>query len=263
MPRRPSVNTVVFQTFGGRVPEWAELCLASVRDWTASAAYDYRFIEFDDLLADAPSWLRERCGNSLIHPVLDYARVRRAQRLLDQGWDRAVWFDGDVLVLQPERLRLPNGGAAFMAETWTLWEDGALLVKQRLTNCICQFVAGDHFTDHYLEMMTSVGQTSSPLSKAALGTELLTGLDVAERPAVIPNIGNLSPHALAAIASGDGARVAALVQATGEPLYAVNVCASHEGSDYRGVRNTEAVYATAVARLRSKPQLLAASGTGT
>jgi hypothetical protein len=235
--------------------------MASVRDWTVTSGFDYRFVEFDDLLAAAPEWLRDRCGDSLVHPVLDFARVRCAERFVESGWHRAVWIDGDVLVARPERLELPaDEGAAFMAETWTLWQGDEFVVKQRLTNCICSFVAGDPFTRRYIDMMTSVGQAESPLTKAALGTELLTALPEHERPAVIPNVGNLSPHALAAIANQDTERVTALLEATGEPMYAVNICASHEGNTYAGVFNTAEVYEKAVQLLQSQPDLLSARG---
>lgn len=254
------MKTVVFQAYGDTVPSWITSCITSVRDWTSKLDYHYESIARSDLLADAPPWLHERCGDALIHPLLDYSRVRRACSFLGSGWERAVWFDADVVILQPDRLRLPvTRAAAVVSETWTLWHEDELAVKQRLTNCVCQFVAGDAFTARYLDMMDAVGRKNGALTKAVLGTDLLTDLPVSERSGIIRNVGNLSPHALAAIAGRDRRRVETLLRETGESLYAVNVCASHVGNEYAGVLNDTEVYEEAIQLLREQPQLLEAT----
>jgi hypothetical protein len=239
------------------MPEWIKTCVETVRRWAAGASFEYEFIPLDAFLTDAPSWLRDQCGETLIHPVLDYARVSRAAKYLDVGWHRAVWLDADMLVTRPDRLRLaPPDTAAFMAEKWTLWSGTQATVKRRYTNCICQFSADDAFTSKYLGVMEERARSSKPLTKSALGTDLLTAMHDISPLVKIPNVGNLSPHALAAIAAGDQSRIGMLMAETGESLYGVNICASHEGADYAGVVNDGAVYDTAVKYLIDCPDLL-------
>jgi hypothetical protein len=250
------VKTLIYQVWGGERPDWIAQCMATVRAWAARAGYHYEEPPFEEFMADVPDWLVARCGGRLIHPLLDYARVMRAEEYLRAGWDRVAWFDADVLVTRPEGLALPEMRAGFMSETWTLWIDGEEIIKRRLTNCICSFVAGDPFTGAYLERMRSVGMGAPQMTKALLGTDLLTQLSDSERPEVIRHVGSLSPHALSAIVEGRRDRIQRFLQETGEALYAANICASHEGAEYSGVTNDAQSYGAAVALLLRDPRVL-------
>jgi hypothetical protein len=251
------VKTIVFQTYGGPRPAWIDRCIESVRDWAEGARYHYEFLPIDDFLTYAPSWLRARCGTGLLHPVLDYARVRCAATYLGADWDIAVWVDADVLVTRPERLTISTSRtAAFMSETWTLWNGIEPTVKRRYTNCICKFARNDPFTQEYLAAMDTVGRASTPLAKAALGTDLLTAIHARSPLEKIPNVGNLSPHAVAAIATQDMPRIELLLAEAEESLYGVNICASHEGAEYAGVTNPTQVYEDVVHLLINSPELL-------
>ena len=91
------MNAIVYQSYRTQnVPGWIQQCLRIVPIWARAQGYEYRF--FDEALFDRlPAWFRKRVSHRIL-PMSDLARLLLARELLDEGFDRVVWVDADVLI---------------------------------------------------------------------------------------------------------------------------------------------------------------------
>jgi hypothetical protein len=104
-PAAGMADTIVLQAWHEPpIPEWIERCLASVRHWSSTQQFAYKFVP-RGLLARSPEWFRHRCG-SRQGPVADHARLLLMQDLFDQGYGKVIWVDSAVLVFDAALLRI-------------------------------------------------------------------------------------------------------------------------------------------------------------
>lgn len=243
------MRTIVFQSFRAHdVPGWLETCLGTVRDWAAARGHDYRF--YDDSFFDfAPRWYRERVGHRIL-PVSDLARLRLARALLEEGWDRAVWVDADMLVFAPARFGIEApAGYAFVREVWTSARGaGPVTCDERVNNSVSVFCRGNPMLEFYIHACERAA-TGRELSDWHVGTAFLTVLHRAIGLPLLGGVGIVSPQVLRELVRGGSRVSAAYMQAVGEPLGAVNLCGSFAGRTADGVANAHADYAAAVTAL--------------
>ena len=92
------MRSVVFQSFRtADVSPWQERCLRSVREWASSRGVEYRFVD-DSFFERCPAWYREKVhADKLL--MSDLARLIVARELHDEGFERVVWVDADLLVV--------------------------------------------------------------------------------------------------------------------------------------------------------------------
>lgn len=254
------------QAYKGEVPIWLTQCINSVRQWAEKLDFEYIFIAdsqsadvngfYTPLAGLVPDWFAAK-STVYPHPIFDLARIELASSLHEK-YERVVWFDADVLVFLPKKLLLPSiTDAAFTREFWTLWHQGTELTKQRVTNCVCVYLRNSVTMHHYRQTCLELAWRSpAPLAKSAMGTDLLTQLHARTPLCLLPNIANLSPHVLRAIAGRDMRRLTTFRARSHEPLYAANLCASHEERNYLGVYNSRGDYLRAVRALLDEPTLL-------
>lgn len=223
------MRALVLQSYRTRaVPPWIEACLASVRAWAAAAGHGYEFVD-DALFELVPPWFRARCGEQLL-PQTDLARLVLLRARLQAGAPRVIWLDADVLVCAPDRLRLDAvDGFAFCAETWLERDPaGALHADRRVNNAAMVMDAGNPVLDFYIHacLANAAHQPPGRIGKLAFGPQLLGQLAQVLPLPVLGAVGMMSPELGRALAAGGGAACAAFAAAHGEPIGAINLCAS-------------------------------------
>ncbi len=204
-----------------------------------------------EFLGSVPAWFRDKSACA-IQPVTDLARVTAAIRLLRSGATEVVWVDADVVVFDADRLVMPDEpGVALTREVWLDVErpTGRPSCVERVNNSV--LVASDlAFLEDYRETCLRIARQSvGPLAKSAVSTTYLTDLHCRRPFALVRHVGNLSPPVLRAVVHGGVAVLDCYGTQLGEPLFAANLCASYENTDYFGTVNVTADYERAVAAL--------------
>jgi hypothetical protein len=247
------MKTVVYQSYRTEdVPDWIARCLAGVRQWTESKGYDYRFVgdEFFDLLPDD---YRRRAAARL--PVLsDLARLIMARDLLDEGYQRTIWIDADVLIFDPDHFDISiDSDFSFCREIWIQPDGkGGIKAHRNVHNAVSVFKAGNSFLEFYIDACKRIiGQfeDGKGLVNQIVGPKLLSSLHNTMGYPVIDNIGMLSPLVLKDIEQGQGAALDLLVGKTPGPMQAANLCSSMSESVVDGIELSHSMMGQVVEKL--------------
>lgn len=221
------MNTLVIQsspTTG--VPSWIARCQASVRDWCEAKGYTWRFIG-DEMFDLVPPWYLKKTGRGPV--AADYARLKLLQVALDdEGYDQAMWFDADVLVLDRQMTLDYSQSCAFGQEAWIQEEAGGLRVRRNVHNAVCAFRRGCVVLPFLIATVASIIRRADPghIAPQMVGPKLLSALHSLYGFDLLPQAGALSPAVTTDLARGGGPALALLKQQSAVPLQAVNLCAS-------------------------------------
>lgn len=257
------MKTVVLQSHNpDRLNSWQGECCASVRDWAAKQGFAYRF-EGDELFERVPDCLRRRFA---AQPVVlsDLARLLWLRELLENGYDRALWCDADLLVFG--ELPLSAGGDRFGRECWVQRDragkrEGERIRRYRkIHNAWMQFSDASPVLGFYIDRAAALlARAEPPLVAQFIGPKLLTAwhniapFDVEER------VGMLSPLCMRELLGGsrgapsrknEGA-LHMLRAGHAQPLQALNLSASCEGREVDGVLHGPEDYRRLANGLRS------------
>jgi hypothetical protein len=223
------MQTLVIQSYRTRdVAAWIHLCLGSVQTWAAAAGYQYEFV--DDRLFDyAPGWVREHCGKQLL-PITDVARMRLLRERLEQGWERVVWVDADVLVFAPERFVL-DGTAPYSLceELWLrLSESLEIHTEEKVNNAVMTMTRGHPMLDFWIFAVEEILRVHAPheIGPLTASTQFFTELAHIMPLRVLRNVGLLSPPVVRDIGRGGGTITREWARQFGHPIGAANLCAS-------------------------------------
>lgn len=232
------MKTLVYQSFRDTNRSgWIETCLASVRDWAERQGFDYRFYG-DEFLDLVPAWYREKASGRL--PIVtDLARLLAARSYLAEGFDRVIWLDADVLVFDPERLRIDlTVEFAFGREIWVQkTASGRLRAYRNVHNAICVFVKNNSFLDFYIHACQSVlSRLEGGVPPQIVGPKLLTSLHNLVGFELIDEVGMFSPLVIGDILGGGGPALDLLLKRSSGSLCAANLCASLAHGVRDGVR---------------------------
>jgi hypothetical protein len=236
------MRTLVFQSYRTvNVPQWIDRCRDSVREWATRCGFDYQCLD-DSFFAFAPQWYREHVNNEVLL-VADLARLVAARTLLNDGYDRVVWIDADVLVFQPELFAITvENEYAFSKEVFiwpaalvhpsdTYGESEGLRPDFRVQNSVCAFVKGNSILDFYIHSCESLVRRQPPgqeIGRAAVGTRLLSWLYSNLPFPLIRGAALFGPLVLRDIAAGSGKALRLHSILFGEPVYAANLCGSFD-----------------------------------
>src|SRR5947209_5507715 len=232
-------NTVVFQSVSTEHSRWVDACMRSVHDWASIKGADYILIEDEQFLTRLPPWVRDKCTN-WIQPLTDLARLEFANDFLDTR-EFAVWIDSDVLILDQNRLDIPTPeDAAFAREIWVERAvDGSLLLQSKISNYVCAFHKGGSFLHRYREdALNLLWRSDVPLEQGIARTSFVTRNRDKSDFDIIGNLANFSPVVIQALIAEAIDIIAAYDEALQEELYGVNLCLSHEGQEFQGVRTS-------------------------
>lgn len=245
------MTTIVYQSFRpAPVPAWAERCLASVEAWAAGSGFGYRRYG-DELFDRLPAWYRDK-ARGLPMVGTDLGRLLLARELLAEGFERAIWLDADVLVLDARALRPPAGiECAFAREVWVQrGPDGRLSAHEKVNNAFCLFAAGGRVLDFYAYAAESlVRRAGGAIPPTLAGPKLLAVLHNLVAFPLLDGLATLGPVVLADVLSGGGPALELLRRRMGGPIHAVHLGASLAGREHEGVQVDDAGLDQACERL--------------
>lgn len=243
-------STVVFQSYRTRnVSGWIARCLTSVRQWAIQSGHDYHFVG-DEFLTLVPNWYRAKAGPEIC-PVTDLARLLLARELLSRGYELAIWMDADVLVFDPDAMRLNlTRGFAFTHETWVYaGPSGKPVVEHKVNNAITLFARQNRHLDFFIDACLRIARAREQLGKFAVGTHFLSNLRRILPFPLVQIAGTLSAPLMREIAQDDRSDFLAVHgQALPQAIACANLCASLAWRDALGGL-PEVIYEQAIERL--------------
>lgn len=234
--------------------EWRRACLASVRSWAAAQGYEYRFIG-DELFDPIPDNLRQACQGAcrgVVLPLTDIGRLLWLQNLLDDGWDRVIWLDADILIFDPG-LRIE--AEAVGREIWISkgLRDG-FRAAESVNNCVLSMSARSPLLTRLLNATLAEAEAfRSPPHPRALGPDLFRRLHAAQPLPLAPDIAMASPPMVAGLADGDPAALAAHHAFWRGPVRAANLCSSLIEDDGRALQAVQRLLKTPDAFMPDTP----------
>jgi len=242
------MKTVVYQSQRLKDrPPWLEECLTSVRSWSEEAGFAYRFYG-DEIFDRVPAWYRDQTA---AYPQIatDLGRLRLARELLDEGYERTIWLDADVLVFDPEKFRINVvAGSAFGREVWVQGNGkGGLKAYRNIHNAVALFCRDDTFLDFYAAACEQIiKRAEGGLPPQIVGTKLLTALHNIIGFHLIDTVAMASPPVTRDIASGGGVALDRLSRELDTVPAAVNLCSSLMGATTDGIDLDEAILVAAI-----------------
>nr|WP_320113859.1 hypothetical protein [uncultured Desulfuromonas sp.] len=176
-----------------------------------------------------------------------------AKELLNQGYDKVIWVDADVVVFDDESFDLPlEYEYAFCKELWVdLDLCGKLRFRRAVNNAVCLFTKKSAFLDGYIDVCKKVVADGNPLTHATIGTEFLTSINKKERLDFIGNVGLFSPYVLIAIYKNNSLFLCNYLKLFGNKMGAANVCTTFVNRDFLGSKLTNDFYEHIVSALLS------------
>ena len=228
------MTTLVIQSHTSPLPApWYQRCIDSVRSWASRYGYEYRWVG-DELFDRLPAELRAKV---IEQPVVasDLARLILLEEVLSEGVSRAVWVDADVLVLDSDRLELPEADALFGREVWVQAAgNGKLKVYRKVHNAFMAFKADEPVLPFYRmsaeRILRRYDAASGPMVAQLIGPKLITllhnaiGFDVLEAAAM------LSPLVARDVLAGSGPALDRFLleseKGSPQPPAALNLCGS-------------------------------------
>jgi len=222
------MQTLIVQSYRTHaVAPWIGTCLKSVQAWAAASGYAYEFV--DDRLFDyAPAWVRQRCAAQLL-PVTDVARMHLLRERLQQGWQRVVWVDADVLVFAPERFVLDRDAPYALCHELWLRIDAAGRVdsEEKVNNAVMLVTREQPMLAFWIYAVEEILRAHAPheIGPLTASTRFFTELATIMPLRVLRNVGLLSPPVVRDVAA-DGPLPREWARRFGHPVGAVNLCAS-------------------------------------
>ena len=225
------MKTIVLQSYRKEnVPNWIRSCLQSVENWAAIKGFDYKFI--DDRFFDyAPDWFRKRCGKEF-YPVTDIARLYLLRENLNNGYDRALWVDADVIVFNNTDFNIDdNNGYAFCHEIMLgIGPDKKLVLsKNSLNNAVMIFEHGHPMLNFYIFSAEEIIRNTPPdkIFRTIIGPDLLVRLSRFMPVYRLTCVGLYTPVYMQALAADKKNIIEAYRNQFGFDMYAANLCHFH------------------------------------
>lgn len=178
----------------------------------------------------------------------DLARLMWMREQLNSGYERAIWCDADLLIFR--NFSPSPGDHSFGREIWIQGRDGGVHSYRRIHNAWLMFEAGSSVLPFYIDRAEALLQrVRLPVVPQFIGPKLLSALHNIVGFTVEERIGMLAPLAMRDLLNGDGTAIEELKKGHGEPLCALNLCASYVGKESDGVSHDSEDYLLAIKRL--------------
>jgi hypothetical protein len=224
-----SASTLVIQSCNeARLDGWMGQCVASVQGWADDRGFDYHFVG-DEIFRLVPDWYMEKVGRKL--PVAtDLGRLKLLQMALQEGYERAIWLDADVLVFDRSMQLDFEGSCAFGQEVWVQEHEGQMASRRNVHNAVAAFRQGCSTLPFLIDTVESLIHRVHPehIAPQMVGPKLLGALHSICAFSLLPQVGALSPAVVRDICGGSGRGPALdLLRRKSEVKpQAVNLCAS-------------------------------------
>jgi len=244
------MKTLVYQSFRTTdVPNWINTCIDSVKNWCDLCGFSYCFIG-DEFFDFAPEDFRTLVNNQR-HLVSDLARLELAHLYLEQGWDRVIWVDADLIICDPENFIIDNSKSyLFCRELWMTLRNDEIVFSERVNNSISVFCKENNFLNFYRSACYSIIKNKQPkLAHTDIGTGFLTKL-IDVLPLIKTSV-VFSPFLLSAFYRNDKNIIADYLYHLTVPIQAVNLCLTFRNMQYQGLVITDDVFSIVIERLQS------------
>jgi len=175
------------------------------------------------------------CEVAQIQPVVasDLARLLAIKQHLSSDYQRVVWCDSDFLVINPERLKIPDTTHAFGREVWIQNDSknpGKLRAYKGLHNAFMFFDRSNPFLDFYIDSICRMfSSLTFPVAPQIAGPKFLTAIHNITHQCVIEEAAMLSPQVLLNLLSTRASEQSALQlfqEKSSETPAGLNLCAS-------------------------------------
>jgi hypothetical protein len=236
----PSKTIILQSQRPEAVQGWQGRCCASVAAWAERQGFAYRF-EGDELLARVPSSLRSRFVDQAV-VLADLARLLWLREVLEEGFNRAVWVDADILLFRD--FDLPAGGDHVGREVWVQRAGGGLRTFRKVHNAWLQIARDSVWLPFYINRASALlERVTPPVVPQFIGPKLLTAWHNIAAFNVEERVGMCSPltmkdllvHARGPHRDGPGSAVQRLRRGHRAALCGLNLCASYENRREDGV----------------------------
>lgn len=220
-------TTLVVQSHRQPLPyPWIESCLASVRHWSKTNGFDYRFVGdelFDSLSQDL---LKKTAGEKVI--ATDLCRLHLLQGGLQQGFTTVIWCDADFLIFDPDNFELPDYSYALGREVWVQADrNNRLKVYKKVHNAFLMFRQGNHFLDFYAETAERLlSRNIGTMPPQFIGPKLLTAIHNIAICPVMETAGMLSPPVIRDLIQEQGCALEMFLRESPHRIYAANLSSS-------------------------------------
>ncbi len=223
-------KTLIIQSHRSPLPyPWLSPCLDSVRRWSESNQYAYRYLN-DELFDAVQDDILEKVTQQKVIAA-DLARLKVLQQALCEGYETVVWLDADFLIFDPVGFALPDGPYAVGREVWVQQDkQGRRKVYKKVHNAFLMFRQGNGFLDFYVETAERLlRQNQGGMPPQFIGPKLLTALhNICQLP-VMESAGMLSPLVIQDLIQGRGEALRSFVEHSPAPIAGANLCiSSHE-----------------------------------
>jgi len=225
------VATLVIQSHRAPLPApWYERCTRSVRDWASEQAFDYRWMG-DELFERLPTALAQKFADQRV-VASDLARLIVLQEALAEGFERALWLDADVLVVDPAGFELATGAALFGREVWVQRSGpgGKLKTYRKIHNAFMAFSRAEPVLPFYRmsaeRILSRYDAAAGSMVAQLIGPKLITLLHNAIGFDVQEDAGVLSPSVALALLQGGGSALDRFRDSSPIVPRAFNLCGS-------------------------------------
>ena len=222
-------ETLIIQSHRSPLPyPWLSPCLDSVRCWSESNRYAYRFLS-DELFDAVQGDLWEKVAHRKVI-ASDLARLKVLQQALQEGYETVIWLDADFLIFDPLGFTLPDEPYAVGREVWVQPDrQGRRKVYKKVHNAFLMFRQGNGFLDFYVETAERLlRQHQGGMPPQFIGPKLLTALhNVCQLP-VMESAGMLSPLVIKDLVQGGGEALSRFLEHSPAPIAGANLCISSQ-----------------------------------
>lgn len=227
------MKTIVYQSVcPDQIPDWLQTCLDSVRAWSQQKNYDYTLVG-DEIFSLIPDWYWQKtCHQKVI--ATDLGRLLLARKFLEKGYDRAIWFDADVLIFAPELLAISTTEEyAFGKEVWVQDKNKQLKAYPKVHNAVCVFCQGNSFLDFYIHACQRIIKNfqGKQMVPQLVGPKFLSVLHNTMQLPLIKEVAMFSPLVLQDILNGGGEALNLHQENQNSPIYAANLSSSLVGKE--------------------------------
>lgn len=222
------MKTIVYQSVSpANIPSWLQTCLDSVRAWCNQQQWEYALIG-DEIFSLLPRWYWQKTYHRKMIAT-DLGRLLLARQFLQEGYDRAIWLDADVLIFVPEWLKISiTEEYAFGLEVWVQYKNNTLKAYPKVHNAVCVFCQENSFLDFYIHACQRIikNYQGTEMVPQLVGPKFLTLLHNTMQLPLIREVAMFSPLVLQDILNGGGSALKLHQQTQNSPIYAANLSAS-------------------------------------
>ena len=175
--QKPSV--IVLQSFRQHdVPSWINRCQDSVKKFSQSRGFDYKFIG-DELFDFAPDWARKKVlnNNNNLCTVADICRLEWMKQEF-ANYEVVIWADIDILIINSKNINLDL--SSDYGFSYELYFEENKPAQHGLNNAFMFFNRRSSMLDRYLEGTYEAISSMDSVDRTALAGDLLRGWNIPE-----------------------------------------------------------------------------------